>query len=135
VSRVSDPKTSGAAFIGLNGYSAVSLYTKRDWIKGSREHIAEHEGVAYQFTSTEELRAFETEPEKYAPRILGCDPVVLSETERAIPGSTRFAAYFDGRLFLFVSSATRDQFKANPERFAKSLPAITVDQIEYRRAS
>ena len=55
-----------------------------------------------------------------APRLIGCDPVVFSETERAIPGSTRFGAYFEGDLFLFVSSATREY----ASRLSASQPGI-----------
>lgn len=131
-----EPRRSGgeAAFIGLNGYSPVSLYYKRDWIKGRKEHAATYDGVVYHFLGAEERAEFEENPEKFSPRILGCDPVVLSETERAIPGSTRFGAYSEGRLFLFVSSATRDQFKQEPEKFAAQKQTVRADQIEYRRS-
>lgn len=122
-----------AAFVGLNGYSPVALYHKRDWIKGKKENAAVYEGVVYYFVSADEAAEFDADPARFAPRILGCDPIVLQETERAIPGSTRFGAYFEERLFLFVGSATRDQFKQDPEKFGKVKQTVRVDQIEYRR--
>lgn len=124
-----------AKFVGLNGYSPIALYQRREWVKGKREYSTTREGVVYLFGSREEVAAFEAEPKKFAPQLIGCDPVVYLETERAIPGSTRFGAYFEGDLFLFVSSATRDQFKQEPQRYLKNEPRITVDQIEFRRGS
>lgn len=128
-------RESDARFIGLNGYSPIALFKRREWVKGSREHSTSHNGVVYLFSHPDELAEFESNPGKYAPRLIGCDPVVFVETERAIPGSTRFGAYFEGDLFLFVSSATRDQFKQEPEKYVKKLTTVTVDQIEFRRGT
>ena len=128
-------RDSDARFIGLNGYSPIALFKRREWVKGSREHSTSHNGVVYLFSHPDELAEFESNPGKFAPRLIGCDPVVFIETERAIPGSTRFGAYFEGDLFLFVSSATRDQFKQEPEKYVKKLTTVTVDQIEFRRGT
>lgn len=126
-------ESSEARFVGLNGYSPIALSERRDWVKGQKDYSATLEGVVYYFATAEELRTFESDPARYAPKLHGCDPVIYSETDRAIPGSTRFGAYFEGHLFLFVGSATREQFRKEPEKYGRITKKISVDQVEYRR--
>lgn len=120
----------GGTLIGLGGHSPVALFNWRRWKKGQPALKASHQGILYRFCDREELETFQTNPEKYAPQLLGCDPLVLFETDRAIAGSTRFGAYFKGRLFLFVSSATRDRFQEKPEQYSRYEHALRVEDIE-----
>lgn len=116
--------------IGLDGFSPVALFASRAWIKGDSRHAVIHQDVVYFVASEEEQRKFEEEPAKYVPRLLGCDPVVLADTDRAVAGSTKYGAYFDGELFLFVSPDSRDRFKKTPHRFTRTRHVLRVDQIE-----
>ena len=115
---------------GLDGYSPVSLSTWREWRKGKPEFTAYHQGVAYQMVSEDELNEFSAEPDKYVPRLLGCDPVILQKTDRAVPGDTKYGAYFDGKLYLFQSLETRDEFKKSPMRYVKTRHVLKADEIE-----
>lgn len=103
--------------LGLDGYSPVALFYQREWRAGHPRFAAVHKGIQYRMRSTEELEQFQAEPERFAPRLLGCDPVVLEETDRAHTGSTRHAAYFDDALYLFVSAESRARFKQDPLRY------------------
>jgi thiol-disulfide isomerase/thioredoxin/YHS domain-containing protein len=117
-------------FPGLDGYSPVSLFTWRDWRKGKPEFTAYHKGVAYQLVTKAELDEFNANPGQYVPKLLGCDPVILQKTDRAVPGSTKFGAYFDGALYLFQSLETRDEFKKSPLRFIKTRHVLNADEFE-----
>lgn len=116
--------------IGLEGYSPISLWNWREWRKGSREFAAVYRGITFHMATAEERRQFEGDPEQYVPKLLGCDPVVMANTERAIPGSTRFGAYYNGELYLFASAENRDRFKQAPHRFTSTRHAVSVDEIE-----
>ena len=116
--------------VGLSGYSPMSLWNDRKWMKGQRKHSGQFKGILYYMVDETERQQFSENPEKYAPRLLGCDPVVLAETDRAIPGSTRFAAYFGEELYVFVSSATRDRFKQNPQKYVKTRHVLRLEQLE-----
>lgn len=124
--ELGDPKP----VVGLDGFSPVAIMKSRKWIRGSGKFAWDHKGVAYYMTSREELLEFRKSPESYAPRLLGCDPVILWETDRAIAGTPDFAAFYDGELFLFKTDERRKQFKANPEKFTKLQQALKADQIE-----
>lgn len=119
--------------IGLDRYSPVSLAKHRQWRKGKTEFALVYQGVVYLLCDADEYREFQSDPSKYAPRLLGCDPVVLWTSDRAIPGSTQYGAFFDGELFLFSSSENRDRFKSSPTRYTRPQHVLKVDEIDGPR--
>jgi YHS domain-containing protein/thiol-disulfide isomerase/thioredoxin len=119
--------------VGLDRYSPVSLARHRQWRKGKTEFALVYQGVVYLLCDADEYRDFKSDPSKYAPRLLGCDPVVLWTSDRAIPGSTQYGAYFDGELFLFSSLENRDRFKSSPTLYTRPQHVLKVDQIDGPR--
>ncbi|TXT16678.1 MAG: thioredoxin, partial [Planctomycetota bacterium] len=119
--------------VGLDRYSPVSLAKHRQWRKGSPEFALVYQGVVYLLCDADEYREFRSDPSKYAPRLLGCDPVVLWTSDRAVPGSTQYGAYFDGELFLFSSPENRDRFKSSPTLYTRPQHVLKVDQIDGPR--
>lgn len=116
--------------IGLNGYSPVALTKSRQWNRGTSKFSWDYRDVTYYLTSREELVEFRNNPEAYAPKLLGCDPVILWESDKAVAGDIRFGAYFDDELFLFKNEERRRQFKANPEKYIRLQHALKANQIE-----
>jgi YHS domain-containing protein/thiol-disulfide isomerase/thioredoxin len=116
--------------VGLDGFSPVALTLRRQWNRGKPEFAWEHKGITYHLASREELEDFRKKPEDFAPKLLGCDPVVLWETDRAVPGDTRYGAFLDGDLYLFQTADTRKRFKANPSRFTRIQHVLRVDKID-----
>lgn len=121
---------SPQSVIGLDGFSPVSLGASRTWVRGKPEFAFEFKGVTYHMASPEELEAFRNSPDDFAPRLLGCDPVVVHETGRAVPGRTDYGAYFDGDLYLFESDESRRRFKTNPPRYTRIQHVLRVDNIQ-----
>ena len=113
-----DPAAAG---VGLRGYSPVSLVDGRVWVKGSAAFAWYAGGVTYYLGSAEELSKFRADPEKYAPQLSGFDPHLLSTTGRAVPGRSRFGAFYKGKLYLHATDANRRAFMADPA--ACKLPA------------
>lgn len=116
--------------IGLDGFSPVALTKNRQWNRGSSKLAWDYKGVSYHFSTREELIEFRNNPEAYAPKLLGCDPVILWESDKAVAGDIRFGAFFDDELFLFKSEDRRRQFKASPEKYIRLQHALKADQIE-----
>ncbi len=114
----------------LGGYCPFTLQMHRRWEKGSLSFTGEYHGQAYHFVSAEALAEFEASPERFAPKYLGCDPVVVWETDRALPGDVRYGAFYDDELYLFVSDANRQRFKTDPDQFVRTRVVLHVDQIE-----
>ncbi|MGE3315485.1 MAG: thioredoxin domain-containing protein [Planctomycetaceae bacterium] len=116
--------------LGLRGFSPVALANEKRWTKGSREFSAEHKGIVYHMASAAELAEFKSAPERYAPQLLGCDPVILEDRDRAVVGDTRFGVYYDNELYFFVSSANRDRFKSSPHRYARTKHVLNLKKIQ-----
>jgi len=116
--------------VGLDGFSPVALAKHRKWTRGSARFAWDYKDVMYHFTSRAELLEFRNDPEAFAPKLLGCDPVILWETDRAVAGDIQYGAFFDGELYLFKTDERRKQFKAQPDKFIRLQHALKIDQIE-----
>ena len=114
----------------LDGFSPVALAKWREWNRGSAKFSWDHKDVTYYFSNREELIEFRNNPEVYAPKLLGCDPVILWESDKAVAGDIRFGAYFDDELFLFKSEERRRQFKSSPEKYTRLQHALKANEIE-----
>ena len=115
--------------IGLEGYSPVALTRDRKWKKGKEEFSWPYQGITYQLASRTELEIFKVDPGRYAPQLLGCDPVILNKQDRAIPGDTKYGAYYDHNLYLFVDLESREIFKQNPDRFSRTMHVLKIEQV------
>ena len=115
--------------LGLDGYCPVSLKSLRKWQVGSSDLTATYKSIEYRMVSKEALMRFQMDPQKYAPRILGCDPVTLSESHVARPGHVKYGAFFDGALYLFESGDNRIQFRENPLKYTRVRHAIKSDEV------
>lgn len=118
---------------GLRGFSPVALVTNRRWVRGEARFASDYKGFIYYMASSAELEQFRESPDRFAPQVLGCDPVILDITDRAVPGDIRFAAFFDDELYLFVSDKSRQAFKDDPERFVRTKHVLKVDELDDKR--
>ena len=50
-----------------------------------------------------------------------------------MPGDIRYAAFFDGELYLFVSEKSRQIFKKDPRRFLRAKHVLKVDELDEKR--
>jgi hypothetical protein len=101
-SRVADdsvPVKRSKWVLGLRGFSPVALSKNRQWLKGDPRFAGEHKGIVYHLASAAELEEFRSDPDRYAPQLQGCDPVVLEERDRAIVGDTRYGVFYDTGLY------------------------------------
>ncbi|MGQ0634877.1 MAG: thioredoxin family protein [Planctomycetaceae bacterium] len=121
--------TRPVAALGLDGYCPVTLRLTRTWKSGQKDVSLDHEGLHYQFASAEKREQFKSNPARYAPKLMGCDPVTLAESDIAIRGSTKFGAYYDGALFLFESDASRAKFRNDPVRYTKLKHVLKPEEI------
>ena len=121
---------ASAVKVGLNGFCPVSLFLNKRWDRGNPDFKASYQDVVYFFMSREARDEFQRTPEKYAPEYLGCDPVILTESGHAVPGTTKYAAYSKGRLYLFLIPETRERFNRTPEKYINYRQALDIEHIE-----
>jgi thiol-disulfide isomerase/thioredoxin/YHS domain-containing protein len=116
--------------LAMDGYCPVTLRSTRAWKPGSSEIFLEHEGQVFFFTAAEKRDEFKTNPGRYAPRNLGCDPVALAERDLAIRGNVKFGAFYEGELFLFESADSRARFRKDPARYARLQHVLKPEDVK-----
>jgi len=116
--------------LAMDGYCPVTLRSTRTWKIGSKDFALEHDGQTYYFTASEKRNEFKSNPARYAPKLLGCDPVVLAESDLAIRGSTQYGAFYDGSLFLFESAESRTKFRKTPSRYSNLKQVVKPEDVK-----
>lgn len=117
---------------GLGGFCPVTLWSSRKWKTGRREYAVQYKGETYYLAGSKERERFREDPRRFAPQLLGCDPVILSEQDTAVAGSTGWGAFYDGELYLFKSSQTRTRFKEDPQRYSRTRHVLR-EEVQRRR--
>ncbi|MFH5802760.1 thioredoxin domain-containing protein [Alienimonas sp. DA493] len=116
--------------LGMRGFCPVTLHLEKKWVRGKRDFQWEHQGITYFLASDAAFDKFYANADRYAPKLLGCDPVLYRDEGRAVPGSTTYAAIWRDDLFLFVSDENRKTFHADPSRYANGRQVLLIEEIE-----
>lgn len=116
--------------LAMEGYCPVTLWRQREWIKGEQKYALQYQGVVYYFKGEEEKDEFMKNSSKYSPKFAGCDPVSFWEMQRAVQGSPKFSAFYDGRLYMFENDESRSKFKENPLRYTQQRKTVQAEKIE-----
>ncbi len=116
--------------VGLGGYSPVHMIESRKWVKGNRNYAAVYQGVLYYMRDADELKRFQSAPDKFAPKLHGCDPVVLNSLGTPLPGIITLGAVVDGDLYFFASETSRELFKKNPDQFTKVDQRVRGEELQ-----
>lgn len=122
-------ETEADDIVGLSGYCPVMLTGRREWVAGREDLTQRYRGVLYQFSAEAQRDEFLRNPDRYAPRNLGCDPVVLVREQRAVTGRIRYGAFFDGKLYLFRTAESRREFKRQPLRYTRVQHAVKSTEL------
>jgi len=118
--------------LAMEGFCPVTLYRTREWVKGEQKFALQYLGVVYYFQGETEREEFLKNSAQYSPKFAGCDPVSFWETQRAAQGTAKYAAYYDGQLYLFENEENRAKFRENPLRYTHQRRTVQADKIESR---
>ncbi|HPU07076.1 MAG: hypothetical protein WBH86_16495 [Thermogutta sp.] len=104
----------------LNGYCPVELVENEAWVKGQARFAVEYQGKTYFCGGATQKRKFQTNPERYVPVCNGRDPVLLVDQGVLSEGKIEHCAVYDGRLYMFSSTASLARFRLNPQHYART---------------
>lgn len=88
--------------LAIGGYDVVSYFSGVAQ-KGSEKLTAEHDGATYRFVSTENRKAFESEPTKYLPQFGGYCAWGVAAKDSKFPINPETFDIIDGKLYLFFN--------------------------------
>ncbi|MGD9800487.1 MAG: YHS domain-containing (seleno)protein [Parvularculaceae bacterium] len=94
--------TAAGAPLGFHGVDPVAFIEIGNRIDGTAKYTAVHDGVAYYFSSQENMNAFRRSPAKYAPAYGGFCTFGVSVGKK-FDGDPQFADVRNGKLYVFLN--------------------------------
>lgn len=101
--NVSTGLTAAGAPLGLHGVDPVAFIASGDPVEGDAGHSVVHDGVAYRFTSADNLEAFKADPARFLPQNGGFCTFGVSVGKK-FDGDPDFAAVIDNKLYVFLNA-------------------------------
>ncbi len=112
--NVSSGLTAASAPLALHGVDTVAFINTGNRIQGAAKFTAVHDGVAYYFSTQENLDTFNAAPERYIPQNGGFCTFGVSVGKK-FDGDPRWADVHDGKLYVFLSEAIFNAYLKDPE--------------------
>jgi hypothetical protein len=107
---VTDPLTG----LALSGFDPVAYFTDGTPRLGEGAHELAYGGAIWRFRNEGNRAAFARDPQVYAPRFGGHDPIALARGV-AVPGHPLIWWVSGERLYLFGKPESRAEFAADAE--------------------
>jgi YHS domain-containing protein len=104
--------------VALNGYCPVELVRNGAWVRGDPRWTVIYQGSIFRFSGDAQRQQFTADPNAFLPVSSGSDVVLRVDEERIVPGQVAHCATYNGRLYMFSSTATQAKFNVSPERYA-----------------
>ena len=89
--------------LAIDGYDTVNYFTKRTAAKGINMYSYKYMGFTWQFSTSENLKLFKANPEKYMPQYGGYCAYGLGDGGYLAPVDPTAFKILDDRLFLNYS--------------------------------
>lgn len=105
--------------IALDGLDAVSYFLGPEPKAGDPAVELGYAGLVWRFAGRGNREAFRADPETYAPRLGGYDPVGAARG-RLVNADPRVPALIGGRLYLFRAPEGRERALADPAMLAEA---------------
>jgi YHS domain-containing protein len=128
--------------LALEGYDAVALVQKSEFVRGEPSRQRLFDSQIYRFASDANAALFDQDPIKYVPVLGGLSVVAWNDQHKAAPGTVQYHVSADGRLHLLVNEAETSQLRADPARYRDAdvvlggvSPVSLVDKVQQRPGS
>ena len=87
--------------LAIQGYDPVAYFTQNKAVKGSAANAFNYKNVTYRFATPANLKAFQTDPDKYEPQYGGWCAYAMGSTGEKVEIDPETFKIIDGKLFLF----------------------------------
>ena len=93
----------------VQGYDVVTYHTDKRPLRGNGHFVATHEGATYLFSSQENLKTFEANPEKYVPAYNGYCAFGVSVGKKFV-GDPEVYRVVDGKTYLNLDASIQGEW-------------------------
>jgi len=113
----------------IQGYDAVSYFKQGQEVKGDKKFTTRYKGAEWKFSSLENLNAFISNPEKYAPQYGGHCAWAAAQGETA-KGDAKHWSIVDDKLYLNNNGDIQSQWEADRRNLISQADAKWPDVIK-----
>jgi len=119
---VNQPRT-----LAMDGYCAVTLLEKNEWVEGNPQFGVIHLGHLYLFIDGGAMQRFLADPEPFTPVLNGIDVVRFFEEKRIVQGKRDFGVRDpeNNRMFFFADEAALIHFEDQHARYTEAAISVT----------
>jgi protein disulfide-isomerase len=123
----STPPVDQPRTLAMDGYCAVTLLEKNEWVEGDPQFGVIHLGNLYLFVDGDAMQRFLAEPEPYTPVLNGIDVVRFFEEKRIVQGKRDFGVRDPdhNRMFFFADEAALIHFENQHARYTEAAISVT----------
>lgn len=107
---------SGSA---IGGYDPVAYFSQSKPVQGMDKFSCQWNGASWHFASQENLNAFKSNPDKYAPQFGGYCAYGVSENKKA-PTEPDAWTIVNGKLYLNYNLKVKDMWSSNRDERIKT---------------
>ncbi len=93
----------------VQGYDVVTYHTGKRPVRGNGNFVATHDGATYQFSSKENLKTFQSNPDKYVPAFNGYCAFGVSVGKKFI-GDPEVWRVIDGKTYLNLDTSIQHEW-------------------------
>lgn len=113
--------------LSMDGYCAVTLLEKNEWVEGNPKFGVIHLGHLYLFISGDAMQRFLADPEPFTPVLSGIDVVRFFEEKRIVQGKRDFGVRDPdhNRMFFFADEAALVHFENQHARYTEAAISVT----------
>jgi len=113
--------------LAMDGYCAVTLLEKNEWVEGNPKFGVIHLGHLYLFVDADAMQRFLAEPEPFTPVLNGIDVVRFFEEKRIVQGKRDFGVRDPdhNRMFFFADEAALIHFEDQHARYTEAAISVT----------
>lgn len=114
--------TSFFSDVAVSGYDAVAYFTENKAVEGNSDYKTKYQGAEWHFKSAENLAAFKSSPEKYAPQYGGYCAWAAAENKIASGDPEQWTIH-DGKLYLNYDADVQSNWLKDKVGFIKKADA------------
>lgn len=123
----SDDSADQPRTLAMDGYCAVTLLEKNEWLEGNPKFGVIHLGHLYLFVDGDAMQRFLADPEPFTPVLNGIDVVRFFEEKRIVQGKRDFGVRDPdhNRMFFFADEAALIHFENQHARYTEAAISVT----------
>lgn len=95
----------------------VSMLDDQLLVEGKAKFTSQYKGRTVCFTTADQKKQFDSNPERYWPAFGGTCRVSQLDKNQTVEGTPQSGGVFREKLVFFTSAENRDRFSANPSRY------------------